>query len=484
MFFSYFALKNPYRTEEERGLMIYKNNSRQDGSRRIDVRLDKKQRYHLEPPEGLMNDPNGLVWFRDRYYVFFQWNRFKKDHSHKEWGLFTSKDLLKWEFQSGAIRPGEPYDHSGVHSGSAFVIDGCLYAFYTGSDKSGGRRKSRQCLAVSEDGEHFQKKGVLLDTPAEFTEHFRDPKVFRAGENIFFMVVGAQRQNGKGAIALCRSKDGRNWKYSHILATSDGHEMIECPDLFRLNGQDVLLYCLQRRDNEKDQVILAHSVYQMVDFDTQTGTVSGTDLEYGYGTPDAGFDFFAPQTFETPDGRRILLAWMSRMNDEQERALAEQEPRIHCLTLPRELSVEKGRLVQRPARELYRLLREEIPVTGNGEGLCSVQTDTRSYHLMLEAEHCPEGLRVELGEASLQWDGAKCTLARQNWAGADEVRTCALDGLHRVEIWADTSSLEIFLNGGEAVMSARVFPQLSAAAVTVTGMPGNASVTVRRIRAD
>lgn len=448
------------------------------------MELEKTQSYHLEPSEGLMNDPNGLVWFRDRYYVFFQWNRFQKDHSHKEWGLFTSENLIEWEFQGGAVQPGDPYDQSGVHSGSAFVVGGRLCVFYTGSDKSSGHRKSSQCLAVSEDGKHFRKRGVFLETPAGFTEHFRDPKVFQIGENQYFMTIGAQRKNGKGSIALCRSEDGIHWRYSHMLAATEGYEMVECPDLFRLDGHDVLLYCLQRRDNAADQVISAHSVYKLTDFDAQAGTLSAPDLDRGFRAFDSGFDFFAPQTFKAPDGRRLLLAWMSRMDDGQERRFAENEPRIHCLTLPRELRVQNGLLYQRPARELYRLLGEAVPIAHDQNGGDSARLETRQYHLQLECGRCPSGLRLELGEASLAWDGARLLLTRQNWAGADESRACTLGQLDSVEIWSDTSSIEIFVNGGEAVLSARIFPQTAAPVLTVTGAPQNAVLTIRRITAD
>ena len=59
----------------------------------------KRQKYHLEPDRGLLNDPNGLVFYKDMYHVFFQWNRFEKNHSYKEWGHFTSKDLLHWNWE-------------------------------------------------------------------------------------------------------------------------------------------------------------------------------------------------------------------------------------------------------------------------------------------------------------------------------------------------------------------------------------------------
>ena len=52
-----------------------------------------RQKFHLEPNVGLLNDPNGLIQYKGIYYVFFQWNRFEKNHTYKEWGLFTSKNL-------------------------------------------------------------------------------------------------------------------------------------------------------------------------------------------------------------------------------------------------------------------------------------------------------------------------------------------------------------------------------------------------------
>ena len=82
----------------------------------------KKQQYHLEPPRGLMNDPNGLAYFNGRYYVFFQWNRFAKNHSYKEWGFFTSEDLLHWNFEGSALLPNQPYDQCGGYSGCGYVI--------------------------------------------------------------------------------------------------------------------------------------------------------------------------------------------------------------------------------------------------------------------------------------------------------------------------------------------------------------------------
>lgn len=118
-----------------------------------------KNKIHLEPPTGLLNDPNGLCFFNDTYYLFHQWNRFKCDHSYKEWGLFTSTDLLNWKHQGSAILPDTPKDSHGVYSGSAITADQRLRIFYTGNTRNKlGLRKSYQNIAESTDGHTYIKK--------------------------------------------------------------------------------------------------------------------------------------------------------------------------------------------------------------------------------------------------------------------------------------------------------------------------------------
>ena len=111
-------------------------------------------------------------------------------------GPFIIEELVKWKREGSALLPDQPYERNGVYSGSACVKNGRLYLYYTGNDKSGGIRKSSQCLAVTEDGKTFIKKGIILATPSAFTEHFRDPKVWKT-ENGYYMVIGAQKKTDK-----------------------------------------------------------------------------------------------------------------------------------------------------------------------------------------------------------------------------------------------------------------------------------------------
>lgn len=445
-----------------------------------------RQQYHLEPDRGLLNDPNGLAYFKGKYHVFFQWNRFAKNHSYKEWGQFTSADFLSWEFEGSALLPDQSYDIQGVYSGSGYVIQDELYLFYTGNTKPDGRRKSRQCMAVSGDGEKFLKKGPVLETPEEYTEHFRDPKVWKQREEKYFMVVGAQRKSGKGAIALCRSQDGINWEYTTMLAATENYEMIECPDLFSLDGSDVLLFNPQKRDNETDMQKYSFSVYKLGKFHEETGIFDDGNLDDGSVTMDCGFDFYAPQTFSAPDGRRILFAWMSRMEEEQEKIFAENEPGIHCLTLPRELSVDKGRLYQRPVRELYQLLGREIQMVSESKQIKKAYPAERTFYVRIRDIDRQQKLCLEFhqGEAGMEYDpiAKKVVFSRQNWLTHErESKEWELDCLQEIEVWSDYSSLEIFVNGGERVFSSRILASAGKPELTFQGITENNKIVVKEI---
>ena len=358
--------------------------------------------------------------------------------------------------------------------------------FYTGNVKKDGKRKSYQCMAVTGNGQKFLKLGSVAETPEDFTEHFRDPKVFRTESGTYFMLTGAQRKSGKGALALFRSGDGLTWEYSGIPAVTEEYEMVECPDLFCLDGTYVLLYCPQRRDNEKDADISSFSAVKTVTFNEQDGTLDDADLDQNFTKTDFGFDFYAPQTFEAPDGRRILYAWMSRMDEEQEEAFSKGEPRIHCLTLPRELKIRNGKLIQTPVNELGQLKGDEIPFIRDGDHTVRLLPGDRTWflHFTLTEPEQKASARFHSGESSLAWDpeAKLIRFTRKNWvSGKNESRECRIERLREVEIWSDQSSMEIFLNGGEAVMSSRIFPETAASEVVIKGLSDNEEIQMNEI---
>ncbi|SEJ46602.1 Glycosyl hydrolases family 32 N-terminal domain-containing protein, partial [Azotobacter beijerinckii] len=114
---------------------------------------DYRLGYHLSPPAGWMNDPNGLVYFRGEYHVFYQHHPYSPQWGPMHWGHARSADLVHWEHLPIALAPGDAYDRDGCFSGSAVVEGDTLYLIYTGhrwlgepgNDEQGIRQV--QCLA-------------------------------------------------------------------------------------------------------------------------------------------------------------------------------------------------------------------------------------------------------------------------------------------------------------------------------------------------
>ena len=91
--------------------------------------------YHIHPPFGLMNDPNGVSYYNDEYHVLSVVSIWS--HSWNEaLGHVKSKDLINWERMPVAIIPTESYESHGAYSGSAIVKDGLLHLLYTGNIKA------------------------------------------------------------------------------------------------------------------------------------------------------------------------------------------------------------------------------------------------------------------------------------------------------------------------------------------------------------
>lgn len=263
-----------------------------------------RQRYHFMPETGWMNDPNGLIYFKGKYHFFFQHNPYKGFWDSMHWGHAVSEDMLHWEYLPLALAPSEIYDNDprgGCFSGSAIEHDSKLFLMFTGTTNEGKGYEQTQCIAYSEDGIHFEKykENPVLTAPEGVpTDLFRDPKIWKH-EDTYYMVCGASRDN-KGQALLYRSKDMFHWTFFNVLAESRGEWgfMWECPDFYSMGDKYVLMFSPMGAGEHT-------AVYLVGDFDYETG-------KFNYhvtGEVDWGFDYYAPQSFLTPDGRRIVVSW-------------------------------------------------------------------------------------------------------------------------------------------------------------------------------
>ncbi len=413
-----------------------------------------KNKIHLEPPTGLLNDPNGLCFFNDTYYLFHQWNRFKCDHSYKEWGLFTSTDLLNWKHQGSAILPDTPKDSHGVYSGSAITADQRLRIFYTGNTRNKlGLRKSYQNIAESTDGHTYIKKSSF-ETPLGLTENNRDPFVFKY-KDLWFMIVGSQTTEYNGVVTLYTSSNLDKWSYQGIFfQSSELLQMCECPNLINFESIQILLACAQRKDRVLDTVISSTAGYFVgkISKDKFIATTKFLPLDYG-------FDFYAPQVLKAPDGRYLLWGWMSNMSAAEEKACPTINfGYLHCLTIPREIAFEKGKLIQRPLREI---LNASTLLIQNTDKIFNFNQTSKALLLQIDFNDSISDFTVNFatGAATLHHQKGKLILQRHNWSSNEiESRYVSIDKVEHLKIFIDLSAVEIFINDSSKVLSMRYFP--------------------------
>jgi len=446
--------------------------------------------YHLMPPVGLLNDPNGFIQVNGIYHLYYQWMPFKTGHGAKFWGHYSSKDLVNWKHERIALTPSEWYEKNGCYSGSAIENDGKIYAFYTGNVKDEqGNRETYQCLAISEYGYLFDKKGPLVYLPEGFTAHFRDPKVWKQ-EDTYFMVIGAQTEDLKGAVVLFQSKDLMEWTFGGILAGGGKGKlrefgyMFECPDLFHLEGKDILVFSPQ---GIEPQGMRYQNVYQagyvIGDFNPETGEYEHNEFD----ELDRGFDFYAPQTTINDQGRRLLFGWMSVPDQNEQEHPTIEYKWIHNMTLPRELKLVNGKVYQVPVDELKQLRSEEavshsVKLSREWKELDGIHG--KSVELYMKDIEITEGwLEISIsdgGRIIYSADEQVMTFERKSYVnGTTEKRQCSLNELINLHIYIDTSSVEMFINDGQETFTSRIFPSPSKETITF-GASKNASFTVQK----
>lgn len=425
--------------------------------------------YHVMPPVGLLNDPNGFIQWNGTYHLFYQWMPFKTGHGAKFWGHYSSKDLVNWKHEEIALTPFEWYEKNGCYSGSAIEHDGNMYIFYTGNVKDEqGNRESYQCLAVSNDGIHFDKKGPILELPKGYTAHFRDPKVWKENGH-YFMVVGAQTDDLKGAVVLFRSENLVDWTHMGILVGGGKDKlgnfgyMFECPDLFQLDGESVLIFSPQGLESSGMKYQNVYQAGYMIGrFDSEEGT-----YEYGdFDELDRGFDFYAPQTTEDQQGRRLLFAWMSVPDQKEQDHPTIENQWLHNMTIPRELKLVNGKVWQVPIEELEGLRvgeAVEYDIVLDRESRQLEDVSGKAVELILDNMFVTEGwFDISIGGAArllYSADHKTMTLERQSYVdGETEKRQCQLEELKSLHIYIDTSSIEAFINKGEQTFTARFYP--------------------------
>lgn len=446
-----------------------------------------RQKYHFTSPAYWMNDPNGFAYFNGKYHLYYQCNPYSTVWANMHWGHATSEDLIHWEHQPVAIAPSEPYDDSlkgGIWSGSSLVYDSKLFALYTACIEDGESVSQKQCLVWSEDGYHFHKYegNPVLEAPEELeSENFRDPKIWEH-DGRFYCVV-ASRKNEDACAGIFTSDDMVHWEYGGVLFQSRGMygNMWECPDFFELDGKFVLQVCPMNMGYEKSVCFVGTFDYETLQFSCHKVYES-----------DAGFDFYAGQTTLSPDGRRIMMGYQNSwpwMPWFQDYGHGQLENWCSCMGLPRELRFdEKGELCFLPVEETKQLREEKVELGSfcipAGEKKEIAVGDGVHFELQLEFDlkkerhACQIHLRNSEREDTLicldfardyiivdrnrsYKDMSAITFGINEGKNPGRIsRKLSLKGEEKLklQIFSDTSGIEVFVGEGEQVFTWNIFP--------------------------
>ena len=432
-----------------------------------------RQTYHNQAVTGLMNDPNGFVWHDNKWHLFYQWCPWGAVHGLKHWYHIVSTDLVTWRNLGLCLIPdqGDGYDNKGAYSGSAMPIDDKIYLYYTGNHRDEDwTRHAYTCLArLSKDGWVEKYPLPLFGEHPGYTEHQRDPKiVIRPGSDMYYIIIGAKSKEGNGCALIYGSDDlQRGWNFRGELKVPSFEafgDMWECPTIEHIGGKDVLMFCPQHllipgRGNSRH-----HNGYII-------GNMDWDKLEFQpegqFHVLDFGFDSYAAACANNiqDSDKAILIAWMGLPDASYP---TDEEDWSGCLTLPRELTVRGRRLIQKPLPEIRKLRDERVVIEKDQKGLfrlpraIEMEVDCREglHDIRLFTDENGEGgLRISCDAAQTEISIDRSGLRKRFNTEDGEVRTRPLEhGLTHLRIFIDSSSVEVFVNDGDAVFTSRVFP--------------------------
>ena len=424
-----------------------------------------RQRYHVQPITGLSSDPNGFALHEGKWHLCYQWCPWGAVHGLKYWYHVTSPDLLHWQNEGIGLAPDRDYDNKGAHSGSAISVGDKLYFFYTGNHRDENWvRTPWTCAAfLDEEGKLRKLDQPLFGPRDDHSEHQRDPKiVWNAEKQKYYIFIGAQTLDLRGCVLIYESEQPlEGWRFAGELKVP-GYEkfggMWECPYIVNIGGKDVLIVSPQYTKLPGRGESTNHNVYFLgkMDYDTLTFTPEG---DYHY--LDYGFDFYAAQgaaNVADPE-KAILIGWIGLPDNHYP---TEEEDWEGSMSLPRELRVKDGKLLQTPITGIESLREKELPNDGKlpKAGELEIRVPEGDFDLSL---YCKKD---GTGGMTLHYDSASKTVTVDR-RGLDkrfnqkvfEVLDVPMDeALSSIRVFIDCSSTEFFFNDGEKTFTTHSYP--------------------------
>jgi len=417
------------------------------------------QKIHLKAPDNWINDPNGFIYYKGEYHLFYQYFPYSPHWGTMHWGHAVSRDLVHWDHRGVALFPTVDGDRNGCFSGSAIEHDGKMYLVYTGVKyltpnpanihlALNEQMESSQMMISSDNGYHFdnwQGKQTVIppitDKKTGHRGHTRDPKIWR-GKDAWYIILGSTVKEKQAEVLFFRSKDLKNWEYVNkaLLDPAMGW-MCECPDYFETKGGKVLIASAMGilPDEEKEQ---NHSICCLVDFEESSCTMK---IPEQYRFLDYGLDLYAAQTTLDKDGNRVMMAWLRMPEPVGGRWIG-----MYCA--PRIVEVKNNHIYFRLHSNIRQALSRKIERPE--------EADEAGYRIELNLS---EGEKIDLGGLLIYRKNNRIFVDRSRVYPKKESPGRLLSATpevkegFRLEILVEEHLIEIFVNDGEYVISNAVY---------------------------
>ncbi len=414
------------------------------------------QKIHFKAPNCWINDPNGFIWYKGRYHLFYQCFPYSAHWGRMHWGHAVSKDLVNWEEKGIALFPSKTDDRSGCFSGSAIEYKDKMYIYYTGVNYTeedpenincciNDKFTAAQLMITSEDGMKFDnitdKKTVIPpieDKKIGDKNHTRDPKVWR-GKDAWYMVLGSTVDKN-GRLLFYKSSDLKTWQYLNYCEKDGFGWMWECPDFFEIDGKGVTIFSPMgffNDGNGYDSV----AVCMLSSFDENTGKM---ELSENYQLFDYGIDLYAPQSTTDEDGNRVVIAW-ARM---PEAVITEKGEWCGMMCIPRIVDVKNNHVYIRPHTNVKNSFVTKLSAPKkSGYMLKTILKNGESINV--------GGYVIKRENDKITTDRSEVFNIKGNYRLIAE--TPVINDGYELEIYVDEHLVEVFINNGEYVISNVVY---------------------------
>jgi beta-fructofuranosidase len=419
-------------------------------------------RYHVRPPVGYMNDPNGPVIHGGLVHLYFQYRFTTDTDSPVVWGHATSPDFVNWTYHRPAILPHPLLgDRDGCYSGNTVVgPDGRIHAFYSGYVKDEPYQLAYTAVSI-DDGYSFGAPILAVPGPTEDEQitTYRDPFVWHE-DGRWRMVVGAGDANDAGSAQLYSSEDLNSWEHLGVLArlprgSSDEYDtgdMWECPQVLDIDGQTVIVFGAWARTGGDMRV-----------FSALGPSPDEMDAALRVHPVDAGPDFYAASVLREGPFGPVMWGWAREARHPDWR----DADWWGALTLPRTVRMAAdGRLLSAPVPTMDALRDGDALLPGSGDARAlgaqfelsvDAQPGRRTTVWIGFGDRQSLQLQLDPSNDAVTIDRNRARLAPGAVGGITVVEQAFGTSDPGVRAFVDGSILEVFTSGGR-VATVRFYP--------------------------